>query len=82
METEYVTVDLYESAFIETITGVEPSLRPVKGGLVQLAFDGAPELQAVVASYREGAMIDAKRYATTIAKNFAVIRSMKYGGGR
>ena len=82
MEREYVTVDLYEAAAIETLTGVAPSLRPVRGQLVQLAFNGSPELDAVVDSYHNGALIDAKRYATTIAKNFAIIKSMRYGGGR
>ena len=82
MEREYVTVDLYEAAAVETLTGATPSLRPVKGGLVQLTFDGTPEVHAVVDSYHNGALIDAKRYATTIAKNFAVIKSMRYGGGR
>ena len=79
---EYITVDLYEAAAIETFTGVAPSLRPVKGQLVQLAFNVTPELHAVVDSYHDGALSGAKRYAATIAKNFAVIKSMKYGGGR
>ncbi len=82
MANEYITTDLYEGAAIEILTGEAPSLRPIKGGLVQLAFDGTAELHAAVESYNEGALIDARRYAATIVKNFAIIRSMRTGGAR
>jgi hypothetical protein len=80
METGYSTLNLYEGAAIETLTGAEPSVRRNPQGLIQLTFPRTPEVLKVVEGWHSGLKIDARSFADKINRNFQFARSWRGGG--
>lgn len=80
MEPGYSTLNLYEAAAIETLTGAEPSVQRNPRGLIQLTFPRTPEVFAVVEGWHNGLKIDARSFADKIHRNFQVAKSWRGGG--